>query len=248
MRATQFTLLFFWLAHAGHLAPMLAKRELLEQIGDVLANQRQPVQRQRCHAMAVELHNRVSQLTGLPPIAADLDLWFGQMIAMRKREGESLRNDIVARLATIRTLKERLAEHREEVRDELLASYQQRVQEIAAAAAVQVAEDRIAQEVVMMVEKGDIAEELTRLAHHVEQVDAAIEGREPAGKKLDFLSQEFNREANTLCSKAQDLELTRTGLKGAGGLMSLALVLLLEVLMRVVRVIQLSMVVLVRVL
>lgn len=128
---------------------------------------------------------------------------FAQMIAMREREGESLRTDIVARLATIRSLKDRLAAHREEVRGELLASFQQRVQEIAASAGTEVSADRIAQEIVMMVEKGDIAEELTRLAHHVEQTDRAIEGGEPAGKKLDFLSQEMLREINTMGSKSR---------------------------------------------
>ena len=128
---------------------------------------------------------------------------FAQMMAMRVREGESLRTDIMARLAAIRSLKEQLASHRDEVRGELLASFQQRVQEIAASAGTEVAQDRIAQEVVMMVEKGDIAEELTRLAHHVEQMDRAVEGREPAGKKLDFLSQEMLREINTMGSKSR---------------------------------------------
>lgn len=128
---------------------------------------------------------------------------FTQMVAMRKREGETLRNDITTRLAAIRTLQERLAARREDIRGELMASFQQRVQEIAASAGVEVSADRIAQEVVMMVEKGDIAEELTRLTHHVEQMDAAVEAREAAGKKLDFLSQEMLREINTMGSKSR---------------------------------------------
>ncbi|HEX9163674.1 MAG TPA: YicC/YloC family endoribonuclease [Thermoanaerobaculia bacterium] len=128
---------------------------------------------------------------------------FEQMSAMRRKEGESLQTDITARLATIRKLQDRLASHREEIRSELLASYQQRVQEIAAQAGVDVAQDRIAQEVVVMVEKGDIAEELTRLSHHVEQTEKAIVGREAAGKKLDFLSQEMLREINTMGSKSR---------------------------------------------
>jgi uncharacterized protein (TIGR00255 family) len=128
---------------------------------------------------------------------------FAQMTAMRQKEGESLRTDITTRLATIRDLQNRLAEHREEVRSEVLASYQQRVQEIASQAGVDVAQDRIAQEIVIMVEKGDIAEEITRLTHHVEQMEKAIEGREPSGKKLDFLSQEMLREINTMGSKSR---------------------------------------------
>lgn len=128
---------------------------------------------------------------------------YGQMAVMREREGESLRTDIAARTRQIRNLTAELSNHRDGVRAELLASYQQRVQEIAAVAGVDVPLDRIAQEVVMMVEKGDIAEELTRLAHHVEQTETVIAGKEPAGKKLDFLSQEMLREINTMGSKSR---------------------------------------------
>lgn len=128
---------------------------------------------------------------------------FGQMRGMRVREGEALRTDIAGRVAAIRALQARLSGYRDQVRGELLAAYQQRVQEIAAQAGVEVAADRLAQEVVIMVEKGDIAEELTRLTHHVEQMEKAVDGREPAGKKLDFLSQEMLREINTMGSKSR---------------------------------------------
>ncbi|MEK6372358.1 MAG: YicC/YloC family endoribonuclease [Acidobacteriota bacterium] len=128
---------------------------------------------------------------------------FAQMAGMRAREGESLYADITSRLASIRSLQQQLNDHREEIRAEMLASYQQRVQEIASAAGIEVNQDRIAQEVVLMVEKGDIAEELTRLAHHVDQIEKAIGRKEPAGKKLDFLSQEMLREVNTMGSKSR---------------------------------------------
>jgi uncharacterized protein (TIGR00255 family) len=128
---------------------------------------------------------------------------FTLMRGMREREGEALRNDIAARTKGIRELSEQLALHRNDVRAELLATYKQRVAEIAAAAGVNVPEERIAQEVVMMVEKGDIAEELQRLAHHVEQIEKAIGAKEAAGKKLDFLSQEMIREINTMGSKSR---------------------------------------------
>ena len=128
---------------------------------------------------------------------------FAAMRELRAREGVSLRDDIAARVKTIRDLSEQLAARRDEVRAEVLASYQQRVQEIAASANVEVSQDRIAQEVVIMVEKGDIAEEITRLAHHLDQIDKAISGKEAAGKKLDFLSQETIREINTMGSKSR---------------------------------------------
>ena len=107
----------------------------------------------------------------------------------------------------MRSLRDQLAAKRETVRDELLAAYQQRVQEIAASANVEVSADRIAQEVVVMVEKGDIAEELTRLLHHIEEAEKAIRAREPAGKKLDFISQEMIREINTVGSKSRAVEI-----------------------------------------
>ena len=128
---------------------------------------------------------------------------FDQMASMRAKEGESLRNDVTSRVATIRQLRDRVASHRDDIRAEVLASYQQRVHEIAAAAGVEVSQDRIAQETVIMVEKGDIAEELTRLDHHLEQMEKAIAGKEAAGKKLDFLSQEMLREINTMGSKSR---------------------------------------------
>ena len=128
---------------------------------------------------------------------------FAQMLGTRAREGESLRNDILSRLRIIGDLQKTLADQREDIRQEMLANYKQRVQEIAATAGVDVSEDRIAQETVIMVEKGDIAEELTRLAHHAEEIEKAIAGREPAGKKLDFISQEMLREINTMGSKSR---------------------------------------------
>jgi uncharacterized protein (TIGR00255 family) len=128
---------------------------------------------------------------------------FEQMSAMRSREGESLQNDVTSRVKTIRELRDRVASHRDDIRAEVLASYQQRVKEIAAAAGVEVSQDRIAQETVIMVEKGDIAEELTRLDHHLDQMEKAIGGKEAAGKKLDFLTQEMLREINTMGSKSR---------------------------------------------
>jgi uncharacterized protein (TIGR00255 family) len=128
---------------------------------------------------------------------------FTAMRELRAREGVSLRDDIAARVESIRTLTGQLSTFRDQVRDELLASYKARVQELAAAANVEVSQERIAQEVVVMVEKGDIAEELTRLAHHLDQIEKAISGKEAAGKKLDFLSQETIREINTMGSKSR---------------------------------------------
>lgn len=75
-----------------------------------------------------------------------------------------------------------------------------------------VAEERLAQELALLAVKADVTEELDRLRAHVAQARGHLAADEPVGRQLDFLSQEFNREANTLCAKANDLELTRHGL------------------------------------
>jgi uncharacterized protein (TIGR00255 family) len=75
-----------------------------------------------------------------------------------------------------------------------------------------VPEERLAQEVALLALKADVREELDRLTAHVQDARALIAGGRGVGRKLDFLAQEFNREANTLCSKSGDIALTRIGL------------------------------------
>ena len=92
--------------------------------------------------------------------------------------------------------------------------YQAQLAELLEGASV--GEERLAQEVALLAVKADIREELDRLAAHVQDARALIAGAPrgagAVGRKLDFLAQEFNREANTLCSKSGDIALTRTGL------------------------------------
>ena len=73
-------------------------------------------------------------------------------------------------------------------------------------------EERIAQEIAVLVTKADVREELDRLGAHLEAARELLAAGGPIGRRLDFLCQELNREANTLCSKSADLELTRIGL------------------------------------
>jgi len=73
-------------------------------------------------------------------------------------------------------------------------------------------EERLAQEVALLATRADVREELDRLDAHVHEARALLSSGEAVGRKLDFLAQEFNREANTLCSKSSDVALTRVGL------------------------------------
>jgi uncharacterized protein (TIGR00255 family) len=73
-------------------------------------------------------------------------------------------------------------------------------------------EDRLAQEVALIALRADVREELDRLHAHVQEARTLLDSGDAVGRKLDFLAQEFNREANTLCSKSSDIQLTRVGL------------------------------------
>jgi len=75
-----------------------------------------------------------------------------------------------------------------------------------------VPEERVAQEIAILASRADLSEELDRLTAHCQEARALIAARDPAGRKLDFLAQEFNREANTLCAKSSDIQLTHVGL------------------------------------
>lgn len=75
-----------------------------------------------------------------------------------------------------------------------------------------VSEDRLAQEVALLLIKSDVREEIDRLKVHVKTGRDLLQSKEPCGKKLDFLCQELNRETNTMCSKSADIALTQTGL------------------------------------
>jgi uncharacterized protein (TIGR00255 family) len=96
--------------------------------------------------------------------------------------------------------------------DYLRARLKKQVEELAQTG-VAVSEDRLAQEVALLVTRIDVREEIDRLKAHLEQARELLASAEAVGRRLDFLTQEFNREANTLCSKAQDVTLKRVGLE-----------------------------------
>lgn len=144
-------------------------------------------------------------------IKADLEAVLDSLAAMRLVEGERIQAVLASQLDEIEVLAER-AGGTAALRPEALRERLR--QQVAAVleAAPSLAEDRIAQEVALIAVKADVREELDRLRAHVAAARDLIAQGGAVGRKLDFLSQEFNREANTLCSKSSDVELTRIGL------------------------------------
>jgi uncharacterized protein (TIGR00255 family) len=130
--------------------------------------------------------------------------------SLREAEGERLAADIGARLAAIdgelgrvaARAPQRLIEHRDRMREQ--------VRELAGQ--VEVDEDRLAREIAYFAERWDVNEEVVRFKSHVELFREAIaaDGAEPVGKRLGFLAQEMQREANTIASKANDAQMARS--------------------------------------
>jgi uncharacterized protein (TIGR00255 family) len=150
---------------------------------------------------------------------AVLDSWvigLDRLTGARAEEGARLAALLRGQLAEILVLVERAAE----CAAAQPAAIRGRLQTMLANLADLVAgmpEERIAQEMALLVARSDIREELERLRAHIEQAGDLLQQEEAVGRRLDFLCQELNREANTLCSKSADIELTRIGLSLKAG-------------------------------
>ena len=144
-------------------------------------------------------------------LAQGLDRALEQLRLMRLAEGARLVALLEDQLAEIETLCRQAAASASTQPAALMARLKKQLSALLDGTA-EIAEERLVQEVALLVVKGDIREELDRLAAHVDAARQLIAEGGAVGRKLDFLCQEFNREANTLCSKATDIELTRCGL------------------------------------
>ncbi|WP_371224155.1 YicC/YloC family endoribonuclease [Roseovarius sp. 2305UL8-3] len=142
----------------------------------------------------------------------DFEAVLESFLAMRAHEGAALSSLMDAQITEIAALTEAsatAAEARKPEAAEALRAALARVTENAD----NIDEARIAQELAVLAVKADVTEEIDRLRAHVAAARDLIAAGSPIGRKLDFLSQEFNREANTLCSKAQSPALTKIGLE-----------------------------------
>ena len=142
-------------------------------------------------------------------LTAALSAALEKLNAMRAREGEKLAADMLARMDTIETLVGEIAARAPCVAENYRAKLFERMREVLADAPVD--EARLLSEAAVFADKCNIDEELTRLRSHISQFRAVCR-EERVGRKLDFLVQEFNREANTVCSKSNDLAVTNAAL------------------------------------
>lgn len=134
---------------------------------------------------------------------------------MRRTEGESLRQDLRALLANIESKIPVIENESENVAAEYLERLNRRIEKLLAKSESQIEIDqgRLAQEAAYLADKSDISEEITRLKSHIEQFYTIMDKPGVVGKRLDFLTQELNREANTIGSKTQNLTVKEAALE-----------------------------------
>jgi uncharacterized protein (TIGR00255 family) len=140
-------------------------------------------------------------------VGASLGEALDQLIAMRGREGQSLQTDFLKRLAKI----EDLISAVQSVSRDFLGVYQARLKERITAltsGVIEIDPARIAQEAALLADRSDISEEITRARSHLQQFRYIMENESPAGRQLNFLVQEFNREFNTMGSKTGKAEVS----------------------------------------
>lgn len=206
-------------------APVRVNRALLEQLAEVarelheegaavsatadgllgLRGVIEPVEEGEAEDEAAEAAREAALL-------ADLEVALDALLAMRRDEGARLGALLEAQLAEIEQGVAAAAESAAAQPEALRARLRSLVEELLQASPA-LPEERLAQEAALLVGKADVREELDRLRAHLEAARALLAEGGAIGRRLDFLCQEFNREANTLCSKSPDVALTRIGLQ-----------------------------------
>lgn len=139
-------------------------------------------------------------------LKAALEDAFTRFVETRAAEGGRLKEDILEKLANMETLVAKIEAHSPEIVAKYRAKLEEKMQEILAD--TQIEESRIAAEVILFADKICTDEEIVRLKSHISHMRDTLELSEDIGRKLDFIAQEMNREANTTLSKANDLEIS----------------------------------------
>ena len=143
-----------------------------------------------------------------PTVFATVEKALTDLIAMREEEGVNLEKDIINQVNGIKKLGETITSRQSITVQEFQSKLKEKIE--ALTAGIELDPTRIAQETALLADRCDVTEEIVRLESHLEQFQRLIESDEPQGRKLEFLTQEINREVNTIGSKTIDLEISKT--------------------------------------
>jgi uncharacterized protein (TIGR00255 family) len=130
-----------------------------------------------------------------------------QLIKMREEEGKNLEKDILNQINSIKNLGKSISEKQSITVQQFQSKLNEKIQTLTSG--IEINPDRIAQESALLADRCDVTEELVRLESHLEQFNLLVASPEPQGRKLEFLTQEINREVNTTGSKTIDLEVSK---------------------------------------
>lgn len=143
-----------------------------------------------------------------PAVETALNKAIHAMLAMRRREGEHLAEDLATRIATMRKATDKIQKRAPSVAKRHREQLIDRIKNAGLGAPAE-DDERLLKEIVYFADRSDISEELTRLQSHFKQFEDCRKAKEPVGRMLDFLAQEMNREVNTIGSKANDSLISR---------------------------------------
>ena len=201
----------------------LSQNQVSVKYNPVLAAEYLKYLNQMAEEFGLENDIRVSALSRYPEVFTmeeqtedEEELWnglkealegaFGQFVETRATEGENLKKDILEKLGTLEELVGFIEERSPQIVKEYRERLEEKTQKLLADAKIE--ESRIAAEVILFAAKICTDEEVVRLKSHISHMRNTLEEKEGIGRKLDFIAQEMNREANTILSKANDIEVS----------------------------------------
>lgn len=201
----------------------LSQAQVAVKYNAVLAGEYLKYLKQMEEEFGLENDIRVSTLSRYPEVFTmeeqsedEEELWnglkealegaFGQFVRTRQTEGENLKRDILAKLDRLNELTAHIEERSPQIVSEYRSKLEEKMKELLAD--TQIEESRIAAEVILFADKICTDEEVVRLKSHISHMRNTLDEKDEIGRKLDFIAQEMNREANTILSKANDIEVS----------------------------------------
>ena len=205
----------------------LSEGQMSLKYNEALASEYLDYFRQMEEKFGLENDVRISALSRYPEVFTmeeqDVDeeeMWNGlrealdgacvQFVSARETEGEKLREDLIGKLDDMKAVVEKIEERSPQILSEYREKLEEKVKELLAD--TQIDESRIVAEVVLFADKICTDEEIVRLKSHIDHMKSTLQAGEGIGRKLDFIAQEMNREANTILSKANDLTVSNYGI------------------------------------